>query len=322
MDSAQRTSALPAGFTIRAPRDEEVRAVTGLVGAYDAALHGAPDISEEDIRDDWNYPGLDPARDIWLLHAPDGALTGYARLWTPSPSRPARVDLFVHPAGGRAEGVLALLSRAEARAREREPDAPTTLGVMCPCMDSETHGALEGEGYRTVRTFLRMEIDLGEGLPRLEPPDAAVTEGIEIRPFRLGADDRAMHAVIEESFAEHFEFAPRPFDIWWSQHTQHERFDPALWLMAWDGDRVAGGLMAYDFIDMGFVRELGVLAAYRGRGIATALLLRSFEEFHRRGQHRVVLGVDAENHTGAIRLYERLGMRMTQRHELMQKPLR
>jgi ribosomal protein S18 acetylase RimI-like enzyme len=162
-----------------------------------------------------------------------------------------------------------------------------------------------------------MELDFGADLQRV-----ALPPGIEIRTFRIGEDDRAIHAAIEESFAEHFEFSPRPFDIWWSQHAQHERFDPALWLMAWDGDRIAGALTAYDFIDMGFVRELGVLPAYRGRGIATALLLQSFDCIRLRGLPRAVLGVDSENHTGAIRLYERLGMRVTQRHDLLQKRLR
>jgi mycothiol synthase len=314
-----------------------VPAVTALVAAYDAALHGAPDISEEDIRDDWDDPGLDPARDIWLLHAGDGGLIGYARLASLSPARPARIDLFVHPAEMRFEGVRALLPLAEkrrlesteGRAAEHAAEIHAAIGVMCPCADTEMRRALDDAGYRQVRTFLRMEIDLGAG-PDPVPPAATapapaarpLPEGIEIRPFRPGQDDRAIHAVIEDSFAEHFEFSPRPFDVWWSQHTKHERFDPALWLMAWDGDRAAGALTGYDFIDMGFVRELGVLERYRGKGIATALLLRSFEVIRKRGLPRAVLGVDAENHTGAIRLYERLGMRVTQRHDLVQKRLR
>lgn len=330
---------IPEGFSIRAPRPEDVAAVTELVRAYDAALYGVPDTAEEDIEDDWGYPGLDLARDLWLLEGRDGGLIGYARLWLRDPARRAAMDLYVDPRHVGREATLALLTRAEARARERAAerapkyeeerpaDAPMTLGVMCPSVDPEKRSLLEREGYRRVRTFFRMEIDLKGGFQR-----PVVPQGIEIRPFRLGTDDRTIHATIEAAFAEHFEFSPKPFDLWWAQHARHAQFDPSLWLIAWEGARPAGerpagghpagALTAYDFTDLGFVREMGALPAYRGRGLGAALLLRSFEEFHRRGRHRVVLGVDAENHTGAIRLYERVGMRVDQRHELMQKPLR
>jgi len=48
--------------------------------------------------------------------------------------------------------------------------------------------------------------------------------------------------------------------------------------------------------------------AWRGRGLAKALLLHSFREFHQRGKRRVGLGVDSQNATGATRLYEGIGM--------------
>jgi ribosomal protein S18 acetylase RimI-like enzyme len=56
------------------------------------------------------------------------------------------------------------------------------------------------------------------------------------------------------------------------------------------------------------VGALGVRRPWRGRGLGRALLLRTFAEFRRRGVTRVTLGVDAENPTGATRLYESVGM--------------
>jgi ribosomal protein S18 acetylase RimI-like enzyme len=58
----------------------------------------------------------------------------------------------------------------------------------------------------------------------------------------------------------------------------------------------------------GWIGAIGVRPAWRGRGLAKALLLHSFREFHRRGQRRVGLGVDSENSTGATKLYESVGM--------------
>jgi mycothiol synthase len=70
-----------------------------------------------------------------------------------------------------------------------------------------------------------------------------------------------------------------------------------------------GALIASVSDDRGWVDVLGVLAPWRGRGIAGALLRRSFATFAGRGLRQVLLSVDAENPTGATRLYERVGMR-------------
>jgi mycothiol synthase len=55
---------------------------------------------------------------------------------------------------------------------------------------------------------------------------------------------------------------------------------------------------------------LGTRRPWRRRGLAKALLYASFNEIRARGKPRAVLGVDAENPTGATRLYEGAGMRV------------
>jgi ribosomal protein S18 acetylase RimI-like enzyme len=59
---------------------------------------------------------------------------------------------------------------------------------------------------------------------------------------------------------------------------------------------------------MGWVDGLCVRRPWRKRGLGLALLLHSYGMFHERGKLRVGLGVDAENITGALRLYEKAGM--------------
>jgi ribosomal protein S18 acetylase RimI-like enzyme len=132
---------------------------------------------------------------------------------------------------------------------------------------------------------------------------------------------RQVHATLTEAFADHYRPRSEPFAHWKARRFGHENFDPALWLVAWEGDEVAGALLGYLSPDLGWVQELGVRRSWRGRGIGLALLLESFAAFGRRGQYRVSLGVDAESLTGATRLYERAGMRVERRHELFQKRL-
>jgi mycothiol synthase len=83
-----------------------------------------------------------------------------------------------------------------------------------------------------------------------------------------------------------------------------------LWVVAWDGEEVAGYLTAElpEGVGYGYISSVGVRPRWRGRGLARALLQRSFAAFHARGVRRVTLGVDAENPTGATQLYRSVGM--------------
>jgi ribosomal protein S18 acetylase RimI-like enzyme len=71
----------------------------------------------------------------------------------------------------------------------------------------------------------------------------------------------------------------------------------------------------------GWIDVVGVRRAWRGRGIAKALLRRTFEGFASLGVTRVLLNVDAESPTGATRLYESLGMHVRRRFDLFEKHL-
>ncbi len=302
------------GFLIRAPRHEDAEAVADLMRACDVANYGAPDTDVKDVRDDWNAPQFDLARDAWLLQGADDAPVGFASI-RPRAERDFDAAVYVLPGQSVDALAPALLEAVEARAREIAAGPEASLCFFTASVENEMKLVLERSGYRDVRTFFRMGIDL-----EARGGDVSLPTGIEIRPLRLGTDDRAIHAVIEESFAEHFRHAPRPFNDWWGLRARHERFDPGLWLLAWEGERVAGALIGIDYGDIGFIRELGVLKPWRGRGVGSALLVSSFQSFLDRGQLHVVLGVDAENES-AVGLYERIGMRVEQRHHLMRKRL-
>lgn len=52
------------------------------------------------------------------------------------------------------------------------------------------------------------------------------------------------------------------------------------------------------------------------------MLRNAFAEYHRRGKYKVGLGVDSNSLTGAIRLYEKAGMRVFRQIDLYEKVLR
>jgi mycothiol synthase len=100
-----------------------------------------------------------------------------------------------------------------------------------------------------------------------------------------------------------------PFEEWIDLEVETPSYDPSLWLLASEGREAVGALSCVVSGDRGWVGELGVRVPWRGRGVATALLHRSFATFAARGLRRVMLNVDSQNSTGAVRLYERVGMR-------------
>jgi len=306
-----------APYRIRAPERSELGAVTALIRTLDVALYGLPDFTEDDLREEWSAPRFDPARDAWVAPSASGALMGYGWLHGAPDRRDFNADVLVPPGPDRLRIARALLDAVESRAREAAAADPAGLSIDVPSVDRTKMRFLHRRGYRRARTFLRMTVDVAEDWTAPSPPPP-----IEIRTFRAGRDEGVLHTAMEEAFADHYRFTPESPADWLLFRSSHPNHDPDLWLVAWDGAEVAGGLVAYDLGELGWVREIGVRTPWRGRGLGRALLGVSFERFAARGRRVVSLGVDAENATGALALYERLGMRLERRHELLRRAIR
>ena len=311
---------LPPGFLLRRPEQADGEGIVALLVAGDIADFGRPDTTMEDLQADWTHPRFDRTRDTWIVVGADRAIAGYAWAWDRLPHVDVQADVHVLPEH-RGKGIEeVLLDLLEGRGREHVAAAPPGAGVHLALFTkpgSALASLLTSRGYVWVRTYLRMTIELKAGYPGPGAP-----HGIEIRRFRQGIDERAVHDLIEDSFSDHFRFAPEPHDEWVSRRVGHPEFDPDLWFVAWDGEEPVGAVLPYVFGDLGWVRELGVTSRARGRGIGKALLLETFRAFETRKLERVSLGVDSENATGATRLYESVGMREEQRHDLYHLALR
>lgn len=167
-------------------------------------------------------------------------------------------------------------------------------------------------GYRYFRSSYTMEIAL-EG-----PTPVTLPEGIELRGYR-NVDDEVLHDALNEAFAE---------DPFWHTVTPSNfrefylgarGYDPDLWLLAWDGGELAGFSLNYPErlgdVTLGWVGTLGVRSSWRRRGLGGALLRSSFNALYDRGLRRVGLGVDAQNVTGALGVYEGAGMHRVRQND-------
>jgi len=152
----------------------------------------------------------------------------------------------------------------------------------------------------TGRPWLLMRKDLRE------PVEAAlVPAGYRIRAFQ-DTDARAIHALLSRTYADAGDTLP-PAAEWWAKLSGDEDFDANVCFVAVDAkERIAGVAQCWT---TSFLKDLAVRADARRLGLGEALLTHCFAVFRRRGAQRLDLKVEVDNPTGALRLYERSGMK-------------
>lgn len=180
---------------------------------------------------------------------------------------------------------------------------------------------VEAAGFTGLRWYLDMHCwlsDLDEPLSRLsEYEERLARDGIRVTPFEqtLSESTRQAH---NEAFSEHYGTQPIGRELWAEQMANTVARPQWSWVAVDNHDRVVGYSLnvAYtatwegDFTE-GWTDRLGVRRAWRGKGIARALLLRSLETFRSAGLAGGGLGVDSENGTGAVDLYRSIGYQST-----------
>lgn len=313
---------VPAGYHLRQASLADIPNAQRVLDDAESADCGEPRLHDNRLEVDFRDPRIDLARDAWVVTAPAGSaepIAAVAVVWRPHATGEIPADHYVHPRH-RGRGLCELLlDTIEARATELAGtlalDISATLVVWAEPV-GELHAALEAHGFAVARHSYEMRFDVGAELAAPRWPD-----GITPRALRVGRDEPRVHAADSEAFAEHFLFEARTYAEWRQSHVERSDFDPTLWLIAWDGDEIAGHAAASLREDGGFVDDLAVRRPWRRRGLGLALLLEEFRALAARGATVVRLFVDAQNATGAVELYERAGMSIARRFEVHEKEI-
>jgi mycothiol synthase len=313
---------LPKNLVVRRPTLDDVKAASEVMAVCDLAEHGEIDITEEDMHSEWSTPGFSLETDAWVVQTPEGRVIAFADV---GHQEHAHIFAFarVHP-DFRGQGIgTHLLHLAEARAHqhvpEARPDARVVLNTWASVVNQEAQQLFEHEGFQLVRKHWHMQIEMDA-----TPAAPEWAEGITVRTFVLGQDNRTVFDTVDEAFQDHWGHMPMEFDRWEHWTVKRDDFDPSLWFLAFEDDQLAGVALCYNeaTTGLGWVATLGVRRPWRRRGVGMALLRHSFGEFYRRGMPRVKLGVDSQNLTGATRLYKRAGMHVVREFLTYEKELR
>jgi GNAT superfamily N-acetyltransferase len=287
--------ALPDGLTHRPLTLADATGVFDVMAAEQQQVLGKVDIEEADIVADWSRPSHDLAtHTVGVL---DGErLLAYAEVMGSS-----RGDAAVHPDHhGRGIGTwLARWMQDRARALgDREIGMPVPVG-------SPGELLMRALGYQVRWTswVLQMPADR-------EFPSQQLLPGYTIRAAENEADRRAAHDVIEDAFLEWSAREKQSYDDWSAQVVGRPGFEPWNLRIVLDpsGGAVAG-LQVYLAGDTAFAAKLAVRRDRRGRGLARALLVDGYRVAREHGAVRSEISTDSR--TGALGLYEAIGMEVT-----------
>jgi mycothiol synthase len=285
--------------------------------------------SVEDIAATYNHlVNCDPYKDM-IFAEMNGKIIGFGRVWWILKSDGTRA--YPHFAlllpQWRGKGIRrAMLRHNERRllkiAEDHPKDNSRVFETWAADTEMDWESLLVAEGYKPVRyTFEMMR-------PNLEDiPDLPLPEGLEVRPAKPEHYRRIWDAA-GEAFQDHWG-ATEWREEWFERFQELSFFNPELWQVAWDGDEVAG--MVLNFIHQeenakynrkrGYTEEICVRRHWRKKGLARALIARSFKVLKDHGMTEAALAVDAENITGALGLYESMGFRTVKRHATYHKNL-
>ena len=302
-------------LSVRPPTPHDAAAIADLLNSHAAATGSRADETAEGVERWFELEDLDPAADMFLA-VEGGRMVGYADVSASGDDRDlVNVDLRVPR--GRERVVERLLVEVERRADELG-DAGARIRAFANERDEDYRAALSRHGFEVVRSSFTMEIELETPTERPAWP-----AGLASRPFGKG-EERAVYDAYVEAFADHWGFVPESFADWCTWNLEPNR-DTSLWRLVEDGGELAALCMSTpsrgDDTTVGWVNVLAVRRPWRRRGLARALLLESFGLFRSLGRLRAGLGVDSENTTGALALYESVGMRPTSRSDTWERKL-
>jgi mycothiol synthase len=289
-----------------------------LLAAIEEADERGETYTAEDLVDEWESVWSHPATDAQFVW--DGTeLVAFAWLKAmPGEREHHRVAIWggVRPSH-RRRGLGSCvfewsIGRGSEIARGFDPSIPTKLDLDAADHQHDLLAVAGRAGFEPVRTFLELARPTSEPVTPVPAP-----AGLELVPWSADLDEEARLAHTE-AFADHWGSEPRSAEEWAQWFTGHRAFRPDLSVLAVEeatGQVAALVLTAAYPQDWerlpreAWINTVGTRRAWRGRGVARWCMA----DVHRRiaeadtGFERAILGVDAENPTGALGLYRALG---------------
>lgn len=185
-------------------------------------------------------------------------------------------------------------------------------------------GLFESMGFERVRVSSLMKMSLGN-----IPSGIGENRDVQLRKFQKGSveDLKLMTWLTNETFKEHYNWRPLTVEELQYLMEDEPRFrDQGHLFVLSEGKPVGFVAVGIDReynkernTRLGWIHSIGVLKQNRLRGIGTRLMIEGMRLLKAKGMTGVILGVDDQNPTKAIRLYEKLGFKVTKKDLALRK---
>jgi mycothiol synthase len=310
---------MPSEIIIRNYCPDDLAALVALINDADAVDKLERGTTLEQLEYDLSFPTIHPETDCYLAWDED-RLVGYTNLYVRAGDADTGSTIYcwgvVHPRWRRRGLGQRLLETVYHRATEYANEIEAgRIRFQCSARDTkqDCRALYESFGMVPVRYFVNLARPLNGDLPPVKVPS-----GIRLRIFDPERDVETAWRVDNTAFRDHWGHTEGKLEefLHW---TKMPHFRPELWFLAEEeatGEVVGLGLNVIDpdWIAQtgrqeGYVDSLAVLREHRKRGLGTALLVQSLHALQRAGMESAHLHADADNLTGAMRLYERVGFR-------------
>ena len=323
-----RTGA-PSGLRLRPFAGEaDVPELVRIFNA-EAEADGLPHRTNfDELTAEFGHPSaaFDSARDITIAEL-DGRIVGVAQreaIDTTDGFREYRLDGEVDPAYRRRGIGRVLLEENKRRQRDLAAsdgsDRTRIFGSWSFDSQAGDRALLEADGFEPARWFFQMVRPDLANVPEIPLPG-----GLDLRPIDRSGARQVWNADVE-AFEDHwggFDSSEEHLQRWLDNPTT----DLSLWVIAFDGDEIAGGILnSIDphqnealGIQRGWLSSVFTRRPWRRRGLATALIAQSLRVLRSRGMTSAALGVDADNPSGALGLYENVGFAVDSRSTAWRK---
>lgn len=283
----------------------------------------------EDLANNYNHlVRSDPATDM-LMAEVDGELVAYGRCWWDEElDGKYRYSFFINiKPEWRYRGIgnvyaKFLMNRLKQIANQHPAEAEKYYQAYSSKQQKWQSALLEYFGFEIVRYSFHMIRPCSQPVRVYRLP-----KGIVVRT-PTPQEYRKVWEADHEAFRDHFGYV-EPSEEWYQTWLQESSFNPELWKVAWDGDEIAGQVL--NFIDQnkneeynrkrGYTEDISTRRPWRRQGIARALLTQSIKMFQEMGMEETALAVDAENLTGALKLYESVGYKEYRRNYIYRKEM-
>jgi mycothiol synthase len=323
-------------LTWRAIAGSDVAAWAELLAAAEAVDRSGEHYSADDLAEELADQSLDVAADTIaafdgdrmvayvVVRAKTALADGVHRMHGAYQVYP---EGCVHPDFRRRGIGTELIRRSVARAAQlhalRAPRLAAELVMYANDRNPGVRALAEAAGLRPVRWWHEMErdfTDLGDPAP--------VPEGLRLAAWEPAIDEQ-LRVAHNETFAGHWGSFERDSAYWRHWVSGSRAFRPAVSLLLWDGDQIAGYQLVYEFeadtaatgVREAWIGQVGTRPPWRGRGVASTLLTHVLATCRAHGYQRAALSVDTGNATGALGIYERAGFVVTERATSYLRPL-